>query len=494
MTTSSKQRILIIGAGATGLLVAQGLQQASIPFTVFEAEVRKCAARSREWQMILHWALPLTKKLLPEHVAAQLEERASVDPSLDFDAYPNNIMRFYNSVDGAILAELPIKNRCVRVARKKLQALRADGVEIKYGHTLKAVRVDEDRDKITARFSNGYEAMEVSFWNVIANYPDAEQARHIGSAHPIFAMVTRPGIFAFLGIYDAPDPEKPEAWRFHLAISLPGDENVDVRTLSNTERHVIMKERGAQLCEPFRAAILGFPEEVVIPTDDMGYCVAERWDTRSRLITLAGDAAHPMAPHRGQGCNNAAQDAYNLLIERDASKPRLKEHRFTGENPNIHGTVVKPIQGLLGLYDARAKALQGVLNHLTKLEKEWQHWQDDLDSARGELEQARLQLAKASAARENTRADAEEAARDRDEVVTGERRAPEAADTADRSARRACWTCAARGTEFQATNELAGTDTRFGYAKSLNVAYSKPDRGPMKWIVANEWEKARFDI
>ncbi|RYP34477.1 hypothetical protein DL767_004253 [Monosporascus sp. MG133] len=180
MSTSSKQHIFIVAEAGAGV------------------------ARSREWLMILHWALPLAKKLLPEHLAAQLKERTPVDPPLAFDAYPNN------------------------------------DVEIKYGHTLKALRVGEDREKATVKLSNGHEAMgtmligcdgakslvrhyllgsakaairplEDLFWNVIANYPGAEQARHIRSAHPIFAMVARPGIFAFLGIYDAPDSEKPEA-------------------------------------------------------------------------------------------------------------------------------------------------------------------------------------------------------------------------------------------------------------------------------------------
>ncbi|RYP31667.1 hypothetical protein DL768_011163 [Monosporascus sp. mg162] len=209
------------------------------------------------------------------------------------------------------------------------------------------------------------------------------------------------------------------------------------------------------------------------------------------------------------------------------------------ENPSIHGTVVKPIRDLLGLYDARAKALKGVLDHPTKVENLRQHWQDDLSSAQRELERARLQLAEASAASEKAQADVEEAARDYDEAVAGERRARGAADTAERRAHelarekvgaeaelallrrfmlegvaddvvrihhvswgsraisdpaayRRLLDHAACGTELQLTDDLAGTDTRFDYAKSLNIAYSKLDRGPMKWVVANEWGKARF--
>ncbi len=47
MATSSKQHILIVGAGTTGLLIAQGLQQANIHFTVFEAEDNADIVRNR---------------------------------------------------------------------------------------------------------------------------------------------------------------------------------------------------------------------------------------------------------------------------------------------------------------------------------------------------------------------------------------------------------------------------------------------------------------
>lgn len=48
------EHVLIIGAGVTGLLIAHGLKQAGVPFTIFDAEPN-ATARKREWTMIMHW-------------------------------------------------------------------------------------------------------------------------------------------------------------------------------------------------------------------------------------------------------------------------------------------------------------------------------------------------------------------------------------------------------------------------------------------------------
>jgi len=44
-------------------------------------------------------------------------------------------------------------------------------------------------------------------------------------------------------------------------------------------------------------------------------------------MTLCGDAAHPMTPHRGQGLNNALQDASNFV----AAMRRVKRGAGLGD-------------------------------------------------------------------------------------------------------------------------------------------------------------------
>ena len=88
MAASIQTHVLIIGAGITGLTIAQALKTRNIPFTIFDAEVRN-AARRREWTMGVHWGLTFLDALLPNDLADRVIE-ASVDPHLDYAQYPNN--------------------------------------------------------------------------------------------------------------------------------------------------------------------------------------------------------------------------------------------------------------------------------------------------------------------------------------------------------------------------------------------------------------------
>ncbi|GAB1317682.1 hypothetical protein MFIFM68171_07892 [Madurella fahalii] len=84
-------------------------------------------------------------------------------------------------------------------------------------------------------------------------------------------------------------PDHPESWIFHMAMAWLGE--VD-NSLGYKERLVLIKERAAGLGEPARSAF---------------------------MISLIGDAAHPMSPYRGQGLNNCINDVWHLSRELKAA-------------------------------------------------------------------------------------------------------------------------------------------------------------------------------
>ena len=79
METEEVNKVLIIGAGATGLALAQGLKKAGIPCVVYEEndslEIR------RNWGFAVHWGLDALRELLPVQIFERLET-TQVDPHL----------------------------------------------------------------------------------------------------------------------------------------------------------------------------------------------------------------------------------------------------------------------------------------------------------------------------------------------------------------------------------------------------------------------------
>jgi 2-polyprenyl-6-methoxyphenol hydroxylase-like FAD-dependent oxidoreductase len=74
------------------------------------------------------------------------------------------------------------------------------------------------------------------------------------------------------------------------------------------------KSRGTTYAEPWRSACSQIDPSTYLPLDQTTYWAnANAWDNRSGKITLCGDAAHPMTPHRGQGLNNAVLDSSKFV-------------------------------------------------------------------------------------------------------------------------------------------------------------------------------------
>ncbi|KAI9807525.1 MAG: hypothetical protein M1825_005465 [Sarcosagium campestre] len=328
--------VLIIGAGVTGLLIAHGLKKAGIKFTIFESEVSSDHHRPREWSMGIHWSLPALEGLLPDHLAARLKE-AQNDPY--FEHKDNDVLPIYNGKTGDVMKELPI-GRTIRVSRRKMRTFCSQDITIQYDHELSSVAYGDDGQRVEAIFTNGKRVpgdiisgsdgprskvrelllgvekaatspLGVVHVNVAVQYADAEKARFIREAHPIFSLMIHPsGTLSFVSIQDVPDPDKPETWRFQVVMGWIGQLDA---SLDNAGRVAQVKARAAELAEPFRSAYLWIPDDTQMTSNNIGYWVSIPWDNRGGRATLAGDAAHPMPPHRGQGLNHAICDAANLV-------------------------------------------------------------------------------------------------------------------------------------------------------------------------------------
>ncbi|KAK7712577.1 hypothetical protein SLS64_004961 [Diaporthe eres] len=218
------------------------------------------------------------KKLHTLIIGAELSARFSeayADPSLSLDATSG--LPVHNGKTGELILEMA-GEKPMRVSRKKMRNLFMEGIDVQYGKSVVSCRViedktDEDNGRVRVKFADGTDAL--------------------GD--------------------DVPDPSAPETWTYQVIMSwihnpLPHSEN-------NYEgRMKFFKKRAEEWAEPWRTAGRLVKEDTKIPMDAGTYWEkARKWDNRQGRMTISGDAAHPMTPHRGQGLNNALQDSSNFV-------------------------------------------------------------------------------------------------------------------------------------------------------------------------------------
>jgi 2-polyprenyl-6-methoxyphenol hydroxylase-like FAD-dependent oxidoreductase len=185
--------------------------------------------------------------------------------------------------------------------------------------------------------------MNVILCNETVDYHDAEKARFVRQNHPICCTAMHPNMYSFLAsklyfhfllglsgvhawampcslipspsilpthnathgllclflpaVHEVGDPDDPLTWRFQFALSFvtPSGSKWEPEWDSSAGRVAELKKRASEFAEPFRSAILWLPDNQDISFDRIVDWVTIPWDSRCGKITLAGDAAHPMA-------------------------------------------------------------------------------------------------------------------------------------------------------------------------------------------------------
>jgi 2-polyprenyl-6-methoxyphenol hydroxylase-like FAD-dependent oxidoreductase len=207
-------------------------------------------------------------------------------------------------------------------------------LDIKYNKRLKDILFELDGESVTAVFEDGAHVsgrllvgtdgsrstvrnillgpekalltrLPFSATFVQASYT-REQALFLRSFHPLYIAADHPdGYFAFFGLQDAPEVDKPEGWTFFFYISWNSSleqQDEERKSFGNKERLAQVKEKAKSFCEPWKSAFEWVPEDKRCWYFDLSTwdpsTPEHHWDTRNGRVTLAGDAAHPMTYRR----------------------------------------------------------------------------------------------------------------------------------------------------------------------------------------------------
>ena len=121
-----QDKVLIVGAGITGLVLGQALKRLGIAYSIFERDP-SVSARGRGWGLTIHWALDTLIALLPEEIVNRLPE-TYVDPEATQKGENGNFL-FFDLRSGEARWKVP-PNKRIRLSRERLRALLFDGLDV----------------------------------------------------------------------------------------------------------------------------------------------------------------------------------------------------------------------------------------------------------------------------------------------------------------------------------------------------------------------------
>ena len=121
--------VLIIGAGISGLILAQRLQQEGVPFRLFERD-GDLATRGVGWGLTLHWSLPAFRELLSEHLVQRLPDAYVDRKAVEEGAL--STFPFFDLSTGELKSTTPKapESQRIRVTRDRLRQLLATDLNI----------------------------------------------------------------------------------------------------------------------------------------------------------------------------------------------------------------------------------------------------------------------------------------------------------------------------------------------------------------------------
>ncbi|KAM7213749.1 hypothetical protein V8F06_010883 [Rhypophila decipiens] len=363
---STSPNVAIIGAGLTGLLAAQGLKKNGFSnITIYDRDSSP-TCRPRDWTIVLHWAMPTFLDLLlpgrhqnkgqtlnaQSRGSEEFLAQALCNPNIEFSEYTESLV-CYNGQTGDHLFSSHMKDSR-RVSRQKLrnvllQGLEAEGISVQWSKQLVEICQEHGTnhadEPLTLRFSDGSVTAGIDYVlgadgpsskvrellfqgkeedaklassgfvmsSCLATYPDTEVIEKLVEKHPVASLTMSLHSVMGYGVMYAPNPDDKSTWTafWHkiwksnlaaLPVSRTGQEALDY-----------LKSTTTGLPEPFQSVIDKTPAGSPCCIDELKYWNPRPFQHPSGRVTLAGDAAHPMLPYRGQGYQHAVTDVRNFV-------------------------------------------------------------------------------------------------------------------------------------------------------------------------------------
>ncbi|ERF73234.1 hypothetical protein EPUS_03075 [Endocarpon pusillum Z07020] len=266
---------------------------------------------------------------------------------------PDDVLPIFNGESGDLINAMPTPY-ALRLPRSKLQKLLTTGIEIHYSKRIR--EIESNRNSATATFEDGSKetanliigadgarsmvrqvllgpqkaALQMSpllASTCLAKLP-VESARLLAEKHPRLNLTIHPArTILWICVHAKYNDTKPGDGVYTFIMSWVSDR--DPKELQGAAILSDMKERATQFAHPFKQIVLSIPDDTVCSHNRLSYWPTEPWDNRNGTVTLAGDAAHPMTFHRGQGLNNAIDDAAQLVQQLQGLTDRTSHQEIT---------------------------------------------------------------------------------------------------------------------------------------------------------------------
>lgn len=326
--------IIIIGAGMSGLVLANVLKHNNIPYMVYERD--SCQdSRSQGWSISLHMCLPYLEKYLGAKKYATFAERSSVNLQ-----NPTELeMCMANGRTGEVFLStkdsVTMPGWAVRINRKRFRNWLLEDINISWNKELEAI--EDNQDGVVVRFKDGTVAKgsllvgadgarsrvaqhrlgEKVFWN----HTKLSPVRCLGGSRRMTEEERKPyneefsrtmallfggdderAYLAFMCVADI-DMTRPDPYLVQWNVSRISDKEPEADT--DAARLALAKEWGARSMGGLTADFFaGIPEGT--PVLDLKLyeripTVFEGTLAHHPRVTVLGDAAHCMTPYRGEG-------------------------------------------------------------------------------------------------------------------------------------------------------------------------------------------------